>query len=424
MFGDDAGRLRSVGMSLIQAVSTVAADRLLVAVAVVVVAAWGVGRVVQRFGQPAVLGEILAGILLGPSVLGALWPSVSNALFPAEVIDSLRALAEIGLVLFMFVVGIEVDLALVRRSGRQSAVISQTAIVVPALVGFAVSPLVASALMPESSQPGFGLFIGAAMSITAFPVLARILQQMNLDRTRPGVLAITCAAIGDVAAWCLLAVTVAVVQASGAGGIVFTLAAGAGFTAGVWWILRPLLGRAPPVPLPVAVGLALVGAWITSWIGIHAIFGAFIVGVAMPRTEGRAARTARQLEVTTTAILLPLFFVVAGLAVEIGALGSPMALLVTIVVVVVASLGKLGGTAVSARCVGMTWSDAAGLGLLMNTRGLTEIVILAVGLQLGVINGSVYSAMVVMALVTTLVASPVLEATGIAARWRAEVDIL
>lgn len=404
------------------AASGSSADRLLLALAVVVVSAWVMGRAVRSIGQPAVLGEILAGILLGPSFLGALAPGVADVLIPHEVLPGLGAIADIGLVLFMFLVGVEVDLTLMRGTGARAVVISQVSMVVPLLAGFAVSPLLASVLMPDAHQPGFGLFIGAAMGITAFPVLARLLQELRLDRTEPGTLALACAAIGDVVAWCLLAAVVAVVEATGPTQVLIAVLSGVGFTAAVLVVVRPLLARVGSLPLAIVVALTLAGAWITSQMGLHAIFGAFLVGVAMPRDDDRVREVANGLEGVTTAVLLPTFFVVAGLAVHVQSLATWAAVFVTVAVVLVAILSKVGAVAVAGRTLRMGWSDAIGVGLLMNTRGLTEIVILAVGLQLGVIDDALYTAMVVMALATTFMAAPVLESMGIAPRWRTAAD--
>lgn len=404
---------------VILGLAEVAADRLLVALAVVVAAAWAAGQALERWlGQPSVLGEILAGIALGPSVLGAVWPAATSLLFPPDVVGGLRVIAEVGLVLFMFLVGVEVDLTLMRGVGRQAPIISLSSIVVPLLLGALVSPILAASLMPDADQPGFALFIGVAMAITAFPVLARLLQQLGIERTVPGVLAISSAAIGDVTAWCLLAAIVAFVESSGTGGVLVSVAGGVVFAVVVMGLLRPILQRVRRVPLAVAVALGLGGAWVTGAIGIHAIFGAFLVGLAMPRSDGRAGELERRLEAVTTTVLLPVFFVVAGLAVDVGSLGSWSSIAATVVAVAVAVVGKVGGTTLTARVLHFGWDDSFGLGLLMNTRGLTEIVILAVGLQLGVIDDAVYTAMVVMALATTLIAAPLLQASGIAARWR------
>lgn len=404
------------------AVSQVSADRLLLSLAVVVAAAWAGGRLLRRLGQPAVLGEIIAGILLGPSLLGVLWPSASEALFPPEVVSGLRVIAEVGLVLFMFLVGVEVDVAGLRGKGRATFVISQASIIVPVVLGVALSPLLRSAFVPDSPQPGFSLFVGAAMGITAFPVLARLLQQLELDTVPAGIVAIACAAVNDVAAWCILAVAVAVVTAGGHGDLVVMVLAAGVFVVVVLGVLRPLLAGLASLPLALAVALALAGAWVTDAIGVHAIFGAFLVGVAMPRSGGVAEEVIGRLESMTTVILLPVFFVVAGLEVRLQDLGSAVAMAMTVLITVVAVLGKVGGTVAGARVVGMRWSDAVGVGLLMNTRGLTEIVILSVGLQLGVIDGELYTAMVVMALVTTFMAAPILERTGLARRWRTQTS--
>lgn len=397
-------------------------NRLLLAIAVVVAAAWLGGRIAEHLGQPGTIGEILAGIVLGPSLLGASWPDAMVWVFPPPVVGALGSIAQLGLVLFMFLVGLEVEPSQLRGHGRRASVISLSSIVVPVVLGIALSPMLQALVADDAEQPGFGLFIGAAMGITAFPVLARLLQQLEVDRSPVGVLAIACAAIDDVTAWCLLAATVALVTASGWGDLVLTIGAASMVVVLVLFLLRPLLRRLDPVPLPVAVALALAVAWLTDAVGVHAVFGAFLVGLAVPRETGRAGRIARDLEVATTRVLLPVFFVVVGLSVQLSDLGSTPALVSTAAILVVAVVGKLGGASIAARATGMSWADATGLGLLMNTRGLTEIVILTVGLELGVIDEVLYSALVVMALVTTCMAVPLLRATGAVQRWRSAVD--
>lgn len=249
------GTVGPVGRELIpafgaQVPSADSSSRLLLAVAIVVVAAWVGGQLMRRLGQPAVLGEILVGILLGPSVLGLIWPSAVSFLFPPAVLVGLRAVAELGLVLFMFLVGVEVDLALVRGSARVATLVGQASIIVPAILGVAVAPVVAAVLMPSADPGTFALFFGVAMAITAFPVLARLLQQMRLDRTRLGGLAITSAAVADVIAWCLLAIAIAIVESSGLSQAMVTVGAAALITLVAVGVVRPLLVRVAPLPLP------------------------------------------------------------------------------------------------------------------------------------------------------------------------------
>jgi Kef-type K+ transport system membrane component KefB len=396
-------------MGTIAALSTAQINvRILVALAVVIGASRLVGWVVSTVGQPRVHGEILAGILLGPSLLGVLWPGALDFFFPAEIIGALKVLAQIGLVLFMFLIGLDLDLSKLRGHGHKAVVISQASILAPILLGMLLGLWLYPRFGQDANRLGFTLFLGAAMAITAFPVLARVLQETGLARTRIGVLTITCAAVNDVSAWCLLAVVVAVVKSTGAGDVAWTIGLSLVFVIGMLQVVRPILRRMPPIPLWLAISLALLSAWATEQIGIHAIFGAFMAGAVMPRKGGWQRDTHDKLEHTTLTLLLPVFFVVVGMATRVDLLNSPYLLGVTVLVIATAILGKWGGAMLAARATGETWRDAASVGILMNTRGLTELVILSVGLELGVISTAVFTMMVLMALVTTLMATPLL----------------
>jgi K+:H+ antiporter len=385
---------------------------LLLSLAVIIAAARGAGWLISRIGQPRVHGEILAGILLGPSLLGVVWPEALDALFPTEVIGALRTLAQLGLVLFMFLVGLDLDLDRLRGNGHKAVVISHASILVPIGLGALLALWLYPRLGEGVDQLGFTLFMGAAMAITAFPVLARVLQETGLTHTRIGTLTITCAAVDDVTAWCLLAIVVAVVESSGLGEAAITIGLSVLFLLGMLRIVRPLLRRLPTVPLWLAACLALGAAWTTEQIGIHAIFGAFMAGAVMPRSVETTRGLRERLEPATVTILLPVFFVVVGLSTRIDLLDTLYLWGVTALVVVTAIAGKWGGSMIAARVMGERWSDAAAIGILMNTRGLTELVILSVGLELGVITGTVFTIMVLMALVTTLMATPMLALVG------------
>lgn len=390
--------------------------RLLLALAVVLIATRVTGSVARRLGQPRVMGEIVAGILLGPSLLGLLWPEIEDYLYPEPVVAALQALALVGLVLFMFLVGVDLDGAHLRGQGHRAVVISHASIIVPLLLGAGLALWLHPRLGDGAPVGAFALFLGIAMAITAFPVLVRILQETGMHRTRIGAMAITCAAIDDVTAWCLLAVVVALVGSDGPAAAIITIGASALFFAGMWWGLRPILERRQDVTLPVAVAIAFVCAWITEAIGIHAIFGAFLAGAVMPRSIVTRTALTAQLESATTAVLLPVFFAVVGLSTQLGLLDNAYLWGVTAVVVLVAVVGKLGGASLAARWMGESWRDAATIGVLMNTRGLTELVILTVGLELGVISGTVFTIMVLMALITTLMAAPCLRLLGVSMR--------
>jgi K+:H+ antiporter len=382
--------------------------RILVALAVVILASRFVGWAVSKIGQPTVHGEILAGILLGPSLLGLVWPQGFDYLFPQPIVGALKVLAQIGLVLFMFLIGLEIDLGKLRGQGHKAVVISQASILTPILLGALLALWLYPRFGDDVDRVGFTLFLGAAMAITAFPVLARVLQETGLDRTRIGVLTLTCAAVDDVTAWCLLAVVVAVVRSTGPAEAIRTIALSIVFLVAMLRVVRPLLARAPVIPLWLAIALALLGAWTTEQIGIHAIFGAFMAGAVMPRRPELHDLVHDRLRHATLTLLLPVFFVVVGLSTRIDRLGSLYLWGVTLLIIAVAVAGKLGGSMIAARLLGERWRDAASVGILMNTRGLTELVILSVGLELGVINSTIFTMMVLMALVTTLMATPLL----------------
>jgi len=382
--------------------------RVLLALAVVILASRGAGWAISKVGQPRVHGEIAAGILLGPSLLGVAWPDAFGYLFPSKIIDSLTVLAQIGVVLFMFLIGLDLDLKTIRGKGNRAVVISVVSIVIPMLLGAALATWLYARLGDGANRLGFTLFIGAAMAITAFPVLARVLQETGLQHTRIGVLAITCAAVDDVTAWCVLAVVVAAIQSSGFAEALQTIALSLVFLVAMLTLVRPALKRMHSVPMWMSICLALASAWFTEEIGIHAIFGAFVAGIAMPRTIDSGREIHQRLEPAVTTFLLPAFFAVVGLATRIDRLDGMFLWGVTLLIIATAIAGKWGGSMLAARIVGETWRDAAAIGILMNTRGLTELVILAVGLELGVINGTLYTMGVVMALVTTLMATPML----------------
>jgi K+:H+ antiporter len=386
--------------------------RILLSLLVVIAAARLVGWGISKVGQPRVHGEILAGIILGPSLVGLLWPGAVAYLFPTEIIGALKVLAQIGLVMFMFLIGLELDLTKLRGHGHKAVVISQASIITPILLGALLAVWLYPRFGEGVGQLGFTLFLGAAMAITAFPVLARVLQETGLYHSRIGVLTITCAAVDDVTAWCVLAIVVAIVKATGPADVVRTVLLSLAFLGGMLFVVKRLLSRLPTIPLWLAISFALLCAWITEQIGIHAIFGAFMAGAVMPRSAEITRGVRERLEPATVTILLPVFFVVVGLSTRIDLLDTLYLWGVTALVVVTAIAGKWGGSMIAARVMGERWSDAAAIGILMNTRGLTELVILSVGLELGVITGTVFTIMVLMALVTTLMATPMLALVG------------
>lgn len=392
-------------------------DLLLLQIGAILLLSRVLARVLRRLGQPSVIAEIVAGIALGPSVLGALWPAGLAALFPVASLGGLSLVAQLGLVFFMFLVGLEFDPRLVQDQGRASVAISTVGIVAPFALGVAVAwPLHAELAPGGVSLLSFALFLGTAMSITAFPVLARILAERRLIRTRVGALALASAAVGDVTAWCLLALVVGVASARGVGAAIWTTGLTLTYSLAVWMLARPVLARIGPRAgqvvstevIAVVFLLVLVSASITEWIGIHALFGSFLVGAAMPRRGGLSTVLTEKMEDFVTVVLLPLFFAYSGLRTEIGLLSSPRDWALCALIVAVASVGKFGGTALVARWMGMSACDSSALGVLMNTRGLMELVVLNVGLDMGVISPRLFAMMVIMALVTTWITSPIL----------------
>lgn len=394
---------------------------LLIQVAVILVAARAFGWLFRKINQPQVIGEMVAGILLGPSLLGWLMPGVSAWLFPTESLGALHALSQVGLLLFMFLVGLEFDYKLLRGLGRTAVVTSNASILVPFLMGIGLSvylyPLLSEG---QVSWLHFALFMGAAMSVTAFPVLARILTERNLLRTRLGALIVACAAAADVTAWCILAGLIALVRASAA----HTPLAVTLLGTGVYVVLmvlgvRPALlrleayyhtrGRMTQDILAIILLMLLASAWATEWLGVHALFGAFILGAILPKEPGFVHDLNEKLEDVTVVLLLPLFFAYTGLRTQIGLLDAPALWLDGALVVLVAVVGKFGGSALAGRWMGLRWREASALGVMMNTRGLMELVILTIGLDLGIISSTLFVMMVLMALVTTFMTTPLLE---------------
>ncbi|MFI6210321.1 cation:proton antiporter [Streptomyces sp. NPDC051041] len=395
---------------------------LLCALALIVAAASVFAGLAQRLRQPAVVGEIVAGVVLGPSVLGLLPGDVVDVVFPPEVMPYLQVLSQLGLVLFMFGVGYEFDAARLRRHGRQVTAVSLTSVALP----FALGAALAVALVPWFDRTQMrtdgvlvpALFLGAAMSITAFPVLARIIGERGLQKDRVGVISVACAAIQDVLAWIVLAVVVALAGSTGPWPLVRMALACVALLAALVWLVRPALAWALAPARPwsgalvthavLVVGL-LLSAWATEAMGLHAVFGAFAFGTVAPRAEVDAAapEVPERIE-QASLLLLPAFFVVTGLSVDLGGLGGH-GVLILVAVLVVACAGKFLGAAGAAGLTGANRRDAAVLGVLMNARGLTELVILNVGLGLGVLDGQLFTAMVTMAIVTTVMTGPLLD---------------
>lgn len=391
-------------------------------IGVIVIFARLFGRIAVKLGQPPVIGEIIAGIALGPSLLGLLPGDPDKALFPNDVVPQLKIIAQLGLVLFMFLVGLELDRVLLRGRGRIAGAISLTSIIAPfglgALLALLLYPQHSTVAGHEVSKLAMVLFLGVAMSITAFPVLARILSDRNLYRTSVGAFALASAAIDDILAWTLLALVVAVVNGQNGTEVVRIVALTAAFALFMYTIgqrLAALLeswykraGKLTPDLLSVILVGALASAWTTDRIGIHAIFGAFVFGTILPRHSEFVADIRGRLEQISMLLLLPLFFVVTGFDVNIGGLSAGGWAQLALILAVAIS-GKVGGAYVGARLSRLSHRHSLAIAVLINTRGLTELVILSIGKELGVLDGDMFTMMVLMALITTAMAGPLLE---------------
>ncbi len=390
-----------------QIVSIVALSRLL-------------GLAARRLGQPMVIAEMVAGILLGPSVLGWLWPGASAALFSPDSLVVMGTISQVGLVLFMFLIGLELDPRMLRGRGPASLAISYATIAAPFALGAGLAVYLHGRFAdPSVSLLTFALFMGAFMSITAFPVLARILAERRLLRSRVGAVTIACAAAADATAWCVLAFVVAAARATGHGQALVTTGLAVGYAAAMLVVVRPLLVRlAARVSSPDAMSqnlaavvllLVLVSSGVTQLMGIHAVFGAFLFGAVLPREGGFARALVEKLEDLVIVALVPLFFAYSGVRTQIGLLDSPDDWAVCGLILLVGTLGKAGGGAIAARLSGLSWRESGALGVLMNTRGLMGIIVVNIGLDLGVIPPQLFSMLIIMALVSTVIATPLVD---------------
>ena len=390
-------------------------------IAVIIAASRLVGRLASRIGQPLVVGEMLAGIMLGPSLLGWLAPGVYDSLFPRESWQYLGMLAQVGVVFFLFLIGLELDPSLLRDRGHAAVVISHVSIIAPFLLGAVLTLYLYPRVFndtPEMTFRAVALFMGAAMSITAFPVLARILTERNLHKTNVGAVSITCAAVDDVTAWCMLAFVVAAAKFEGIWQASITAGLSVGYVLLMFFVVRPFLKKLEHVYerrgslsqnlMALILMLVVLSAATTEWIGIHALFGAFLMGCMMPKGTRFVRDLSEKLEDFTIVLLLPIFFAFSGLKTRIGLLSNSDLLFDTVLIIAVACVGKFGGSTLAARAAGIGWRESAAIGTLMNTRGLMELVILNIGRDLGVITDAVFAMMVLMALVTTAMTQPIL----------------
>jgi Kef-type K+ transport system membrane component KefB len=393
---------------------------LLLQIGVILIAARVVGWIFRQLHQPQVVGEIAAGIMLGPSLLGWVAPGFSAMVFPVASLTFLNALSQIGLVIFMFLIGLELDTKMMRGRGHTAVVTSHVSILAPFLLGSALAlylyPRLSNASVPFIS---FALFMGVSMSITAFPVLARILAERKMVGTPVGALAIACAAVDDVTAWCILAGVVLIIRAPASIMPFWATLLGTAAYAGAMifgakpWLskLAAIYRRRSDVTQDLLGGillLALASALITERLGIHALFGAFLLGAVMPKEKAFVEALKGKLEHLTVVLLLPLFFAFTGLRTSIGTIHSPEMWGNLGLVLLVAIFGKLGGSMVASRLTGLSWREAGAVGILMNTRGLVELVALNIGLDIGVISPALFTIMVLMALITTFMTTPAL----------------
>lgn len=392
---------------------------LLLQIIVIIVVARLFAVVFRKIGQPPVMGEIVAGLVLGPSVLGWFSPLTMALLFPPSSLNTLSLLSQIGVVLFMFVVGMELDIQHLREKASAAIMISHASIVVPFLLGAALALFIYTPLAPpETSFAAFALFIGIAMSITAFPVLARILEDRGLSKTSLGSTALACAAIDDVTAWCMLLFVIAIVKSNGLAASIVTIVLVLFFIAFMLFFVKPRLGNLIEKRVEnqkhsrsLQAGIlafVFACAWFTESLGIHALFGAFLAGVVMPSAPSFRLFLKEKLEAFSSAALLPLFFAFTGLRTQIKLLNDWSGWLMCLGIIVVAVAGKLGGSMLMARWTRMSWRDSFSIGVLMNTRGLIELVILNIGYDLGILSARIFVMMVIMALVTTFMTAPLL----------------
>ncbi len=393
---------------------------LLAQIITIIIVARFFGWLFRKIGQPTVMGEIVAGIVLGPSLVGLLFPEYSALLFPKESLGNLQFLSQIGLILFMFVIGMELDLKALKNKANDAVVISHASIIFPFSLGIALAYFIYHRFAPDGVEfASFGLFMGIAMSITAFPVLARIVQERGIHKTKLGTIVITCAAADDITAWCILAAVIAIVKAGSFVSSLYIIGLSIAYVILMLKVVRPFLERVAALknsrsslskPVVAIFLLTLIiSSYATEVIGIHALFGAFMAGAIMPDNTKFRNIFIEKVEDVSVILLLPLFFVFTGLRTQIGLISDPYLLKVTALIIAVAVTGKFIGSALAAKFVGQNWRDSLAIGALMNTRGLMELVVLNIGYDLGVLTTEVFTMMVIMALVTTAMTGPALD---------------
>lgn len=389
----------SIGLLILQIITIIAVSRVF-------------GFLFKKIGQPVVIGEILAGIVLGPSLLGFHYPDISNFLFPESSLGNLQILSQIGLVLFMFVIGMELNLKVLKNKAYEASVISNASIIFPFTLGLGLAYYIYPFLAPSNVDfLSFSLFIGISMSITAFPVLARIVQERGMHKTKLGALALICAAINDITAWCMLAAIIAIVKAGSFVSSIYTIIVAIAYVLFMIKVVRPFLKKIVESAKPetflnktlivIVFLVLLISSFITETIGIHALFGAFLAGAIMPENPNFRRIFIEKIQDVALVLLLPLFFVISGLKTDIGLIANANLWEITGLTILIAITGKFLGSALAAKFVGQTWRDSLIMGTLMNTRGLMELIVLNIGYDLGILNAEIFAIMVIMALVTT-----------------------
>jgi len=378
------------------------------------------GWICVKLKQPSVIGEMIAGIVLGPSLFGMYFPEISALIFPKESLPNLQFLSQIGLILFMYIVGMELDLSVLRKKAHDAVVISHASIIFPFALGVGLSYFIYKEFAPDGIQfSSFALFIAIAMSITAFPVLARIVQERNLHKTKIGTVVITCAAADDITAWCILAAVIAIVKAGSFSGSVFVILMAVLYVFIMIKAVRPFLARIAEAQkgkgfiskalVAVFFLILIISAYATEVIGIHALFGAFMAGAIMPENVKFRSLFVEKVEDVALVLLLPLFFVFTGLRTQIGLLNDPHLWKIGGFIILTAVVGKFVGSALTAKFLKLSWKDSLTIGALMNTRGLTELIVLNIGYDLGVLGPELFAMLVIMALFTTFMTGPSLD---------------
>ncbi len=390
----------------------------LIQLIIIIIASRAFALLFKRMGQPTVIGEIFAGIFLGPSILGAFFPEYLQAIFPPGSLDSMRLLSQIGLILFMFVVGMELDLDILKNKAKSAVAISNASIIVPFGLGVGLAYFLHDYFSAKDTPfYAFALFMGIAMSITAFPVLARIIRERKAGNTRMESIALSCAAVDDVSGWCLLAFVTAIVKSHSFYNSFYTFGATIAYIFAMLFIVRPLMKKLSKVQgnnfikqstVAIIFITLLLSSLCTELIGIHALFGAFMAGVIMPQNWNFRQIITDKVEDVALILLLPLFFVITGLRTHINLLNTPTLWAVCALITFIAIAGKLGGAAAAAKLSGESSYNSLAVGILMNTRGLMELIILNIGYDLKILSDEIFTMMVIMALLTTFMTSPAL----------------